>query len=171
MAKIFLTGYMGSGKTTAGKKLATDLGYDFIDLDHFIESQYQQSIPEIFAAKGEGEFRRMEHNALKKILEKTDAVISCGGGTPCYFNNMELMNSHGITIYLKMSVNALVNRLLNAKEKRPLIMGKTEPELHAFIAQQLEKREDFYHQAQFTVKGKDLKVEELVAFVKQSVKV
>lgn len=170
MAKIFITGYMGSGKTTAGKKLAVDLGYEFIDLDHFIESQYQQSIPEIFASKGEGEFRIIEHNALKKVLEKTDAVISCGGGTPCYFNNMELMNGHGITIYLKMSVNALVNRLLNAKEKRPLILGKSEPELHAFITRQLEKREDFYHQAQYTVKGKDLKVEELVAFVKQSVK-
>ncbi len=171
MAKIFITGYMGSGKTTAGKKLATDLGYEFIDLDHFIETQYQQTIPEIFATKGEGEFRVMEHNALKKVLEKTDAVISCGGGTPCYFNSMELMNSHGITIYLKMSVNALVNRLLNAKEKRPLIQSKTEPELHAFISRQLEKREDFYHKAQYIVKGKDLKVEELVAFIKQSVQV
>jgi shikimate kinase len=171
MAKIFLTGYMGSGKTTVGKKLAADLEYEFIDLDHFIETQYGQSIPEIFAAKGEQEFRIMEHNALKKVLGKTDAVVSCGGGTPCYFDNMELMNNHGITIYLKMSVNALVNRLLNVKENRPLIMGKTEAELHAFITQQLEKREDFYHKAQFIVKGKDLKVEELVAFVKQSVNV
>jgi shikimate kinase len=169
MAKIFLIGYMGSGKTTAGKKLAAELGYAFTDLDHFIEAQYQQSIPEIFASKGEAEFRAMEHNALKKLLEKTDAVISCGGGTPCYFNNMELMNNHGLTIYLKMSVNALVNRLLNAKEKRPLIIGKSESELRAFITEQLEKREDFYTLAQFTVKGKDLKVEELAAFVRQSV--
>lgn len=171
MAKIFITGYMGSGKTTAGRKLAADLGYEFIDLDHFIESQYQQNIPEIFAAKGEGEFRVMEHNALKKVMEKNDAIISCGGGTPCYFDNMELMNNNGITIYLKMSVNALVSRLLNAKEKRPLIIGKTEPELHAFITQQLEKREDFYHKAQFIVKGKNLDVGELAAFIRQSVDV
>jgi shikimate kinase len=171
MAKIFITGYMGSGKTTAGKKLAADLGYEFIDLDHFIETQYKQTIPEIFSTHGEKEFRSMEHNALKKVLEKTDAVISCGGGTPCYFNNIELMNNNGITIYLKMSVNALVHRLLQAKEKRPLITGKTEPELHAFVTRQLEKREDFYHKSQFTVKGKDLNMEELVAFVKDAVKV
>jgi shikimate kinase len=167
MAKIFITGYMGSGKSTAGKKLAADLGYEFIDLDHFIEAQYKMSIPEIFASKGESEFRSIEHNSLKKVLEKTNTVISCGGGTPCYFNNMELMNNNGITIYLKMSVDALVHRLIHAKEKRPLIMGKTETELHAFITRQLEKREDFYDQAQFTVKGKNLKIEELVAFIKQ----
>jgi shikimate kinase len=172
MAKIFITGYMGSGKSTAGKKLASELGYEFIDLDHFIESEYKQTIPEIFASKGEKEFRSMENNALKKVLEKKkDVVVSCGGGTPCYFNNMELMNNNGITIYLKMSVDALVNRLIHAKEKRPLIENKTEPELRAFIARQLEKREDQYHQAQFTIKGKNLDVDELVAFVRESVKV
>jgi shikimate kinase len=119
MAKIFITGYMGSGKSTAGKKLASELGYEFIDLDHFIETEYKQTIPEIFASKGEKEFRSMENNTLKKVLEKKkDAVVACGGGTPCYFNNMELMNNNGITIYLKMSVDALVSRLLQAKEKR-----------------------------------------------------
>lgn len=165
MAKIFLIGYMGSGKTTAGKKLAASLSHPFIDLDHFIESECQQTIPQLFATKGESGFRSIEHNALKKLLTQTDAVISCGGGTPCYFNNMELMNNNGITIYLKMSVNALVNRLIHAKEKRPLIEGKSEPELQAFITRQLEKREDFYNRAQYTVKGKDLKLEELVTFV------
>jgi shikimate kinase len=172
MAKIFITGYMGSGKSTAGKKLASELGYEFIDLDHFIEKEYNQTIPEIFATKGEKEFRSMENNALKKVLEKKkDVVVACGGGTPCYFNNMELMNNNGITIYLKMSVDALVSRLLQAKEKRPLIQNKTEPELRAFITRQLEKREDQYHQAQFTIKGKNLDVDELVAFVRESVKV
>jgi shikimate kinase len=172
MAKIFITGYMGSGKSTAGKKLASELGYEFIDLDHFIETEYKQTIPEIFASKGEKEFRSMENNTLKKVLEKKkDAVVACGGGTPCYFNNMELMNNNGITIYLKMSVDALVSRLLQAKEKRPLIQNKTEPELRAFIARQLEKREDQYHLAQYTIKGKNLDVDELVAFVRESVKV
>ncbi len=169
MAKIFLTGYMGSGKSTAGKKLAAKFGYDFIDLDHFIESEYKLTIPEIFATKGENEFRAMEHNALKKVIEKNNIVIACGGGTPCYYNNMELMNNNGTTVYIKMSVDALVNRLINAKEKRPLIANKTEAELRAFINRQLEKREDAYHQAQYTVKGKDLDVDELASFVKQHV--
>ena len=170
MSKLFLIGYMGSGKSTAGKKLAAELNYAFIDLDHFLEKEYQQTIPEIFASKGEAEFRNMEHNTLKKVLEMSNVVIAAGGGTPCYFNNMELMNNNGITIYLKMSVAALVNRLVNAKEKRPLIENKTEPELHAFITRQLEKREDFYSQAHYTVKGKDLKIDELRGFVKDLIK-
>ena len=169
MAKFFLTGYMGSGKTTAGKKLSAKLGYEFIDLDKFIEEEYQQTIPEIFAAKGEKEFRAMEHNALKKVIEKDNLVVACGGGTPCYYNNMELMNNHGNTVYLKMSADSLVSRLLNAKEKRPIIANKTEKELREFVTRQLEKREDFYHQAQYVVKGKDLNVDELVLFVKEKV--
>ncbi len=169
MAKFFLTGYMGSGKTTAGKKLSTKLGYEFIDLDKFIEQEYQLTIPEIFAKKGEKEFRAMEHNALKKLLEKDNLVIACGGGTPCYYNNMELMNNHGNTVYLKMSADSLVSRLLNAKDKRPIIANKTEKELREFVTRQLEKREDFYDQAQYVVKGKDLNVDELALFVKEKV--
>lgn len=169
MAKIFLTGYMGSGKTTAGKKLAAKMDFEFIDLDTFLESEYQMTIPEIFASKGEKEFRAMEHNALKKLIERDNLVIACGGGTPCYYNNMELMNNNGTTVYLKLSADALVNRLLTAKTKRPLIANKTEEELRAFVNRQLEKREDQYHQAQYTVKGKDLDVEELAAFVKEKV--
>lgn len=169
MAKIFLIGYMGSGKSTAGTKLATKLDYEFIDMDTFIETEYQLTIPEIFATKGEKEFRAMEHNALKKLIEKKNLIIACGGGTPCYYNNMELMNNSGITVYLKMSADSLVSRLMNAKDKRPLIANKTETELRAFVNRQLEKREDAYHQAQFTVKGKDLNLDELCSFVKEQV--
>ena len=92
-------------------------------------------------------------------------VIACGGGTPCYYGNMELMNNNGITVYIKMSTDALTNRLLHSKNKRPLLENKTEEELRSFIAEHLEKREDFYHQAQYTVKGKDLDIDELVGFV------
>lgn len=169
MAKFFLIGYMGSGKSTAGEKLAAKLNYDFIDLDKFIESEYKQTIPEIFATKGEKEFRAMEHNALKKLIEKNNLVIACGGGTPCYYENIELMNNNGVTVYIKMSVDMLVSRLMNAKVKRPLIENKTEKELHAFVNRQLEKREDIYHQAQYTVKGKDLDINELAKFVKEQV--
>lgn len=167
MAKFFITGYMGSGKSTAGKKLSAKLAYEFIDLDKFIEAEYQQSIPEIFSSKGEKEFRAMEHNALKKLIEKDNIVVACGGGTPCYYNNMELMNNNGNTVYLKMSADSLVHRLLDAKEKRPLLANKTEAELRTFVARQLEKREDFYQQAQYIVKGKDLDLEELALFVKE----
>ncbi len=169
MAKFFLIGYMGSGKSTVGEKLAAKLNYDFIDMDKLIESDYKQSIPEIFSTKGEKEFRAMEHNTLKRLLEKDNLVVACGGGTPCYYNNIELMNNNGVTVYIKMSVDALVNRLLNAKDKRPLIENKTEPELRAFVNRQLEKRADIYHLAQYTVKGKDLNINELALFVSEQV--
>src|SRR4051812_8712030 len=169
MAKIFLTGYMGSGKSTAGKTLSSQLGYEFIDLDKFIESEYKMTIPEIFSTKGEKEFRAMENNCLKKVIERDNIVVACGGGTPCYYSNMELMNNHGTTVYLKMSVDALVNRLMNAKDKRPLVANKNEKELKEFVTRQLEKREDTYHQAQYIVKGKDLDMKELAEFVKQQV--
>ncbi|HEX8517107.1 MAG TPA: shikimate kinase [Bacteroidia bacterium] len=163
--KIFLTGYMGSGKSTAGKKLAAKLNFEFIDLDKLIESDCGQTIEEIFADKGENEFRALEHNALKKLLQKDNAVIACGGGTPCYYGNMELMNNNGITIYLKMSAQSIATRLLKAKDKRPLIENKSEAELKEYITAHLEKREDIYHQAQYTVKGKNLNIDELVEFV------
>ncbi len=169
MAKFFLTGYMGSGKSTVGEKLAAKLKYDFIDLDKLIENDYKQSIPEIFATKGEKEFRAMEHNTLKRVIEKNNVVVACGGGTPCYYDNMELMSNNGVTVYIKMSVDALVDRLTNAKEKRPLIENKTPADLRSFIKRQLEKREDIYHKAQYTVKGKDLNVDELALFVKKEV--
>ena len=169
MAKFFLTGYMGSGKSTTGQKLASKLNYEFVDLDKLIESDYKQTIPEICATKGEKEFRAMEHNTLKRLMEKDNVVVACGGGTPCYYNNMELMRNNGVTVYIKMSVDALMERLNNAKEKRPLIQNKTEAELRTFIKRQLEKREDIYHKAQYTVKGKDLNVDELALFVKQQV--
>jgi len=169
MAKFFLTGYMGSGKSTIGEKLAAKLKYDFIDLDKLIESDYKQSIPEIFATKGEKEFRAMEHNTLKRVIEKDNVVVACGGGTPCYYDNMELMSNNGVTVYIKMSVDALITRLTNAAEKRPLIENKTEAELRSFIKRQLEKREDIYHKAQYTVKGKDINVDELALFVKEQV--
>jgi shikimate kinase len=165
MTKIFLIGYMGSGKSTAGKKLAAKLGFEFIDLDKFIEEETGTTIPEIFKNKGEAEFRALEHNALKKLITKEKIVVACGGGTPCYYGNMELMNNNGTTIYLKMSVDSLVSRLINAKNKRPLIDNKSAEELRSYITENLEKREDIYHQAHYIVKGKNLNVDELVDFV------
>jgi shikimate kinase len=169
MSKIFLTGYMGSGKSSTGKLLASQLDYNFIDLDKFIEKEFKMTIPEIFSSKGEKEFRAMEHNCLKKVVEKENTVVACGGGTPCYYGNMELMNNNGTTVYLKMSVDTLVNRLLHAKDKRPLILNKTEKELKEFVNRQLEKREDIYHKAQYIVKAKELNVQELADFIKEQI--
>jgi len=169
MSKIFLTGYMGSGKSSTGKLLASQLDYNFIDLDKFIEKEFKMTIPEIFSSKGEKEFRAMEHNCLKKVVEKENTVVACGGGTPCYYGNMELMNNNGTTVYLKMSIDTLVNRLLHAKDKRPLILNKTEKELKEFVNRQLEKREDIYHKAQYIVKAKELNVQELADFIKEQI--
>ena len=169
MSKIFLTGYMGSGKSSTGKLLASQLDYNFIDVDKFIEKEYKMTIPEIFSSKGEKEFRAMEHNCLKKVVEKENTVVACGGGTPCYYGNMELMNNNGTTVYLKMSIDTLVNRLLHAKDKRPLILNKTEKELKEFVNRQLEKREDIYHKAQYIVKAKELNVQELADFIKEQI--
>lgn len=169
MATFFLVGYMGSGKSTIGKQLASKLRYEFIDLDKLIESDYHITIPELFATKGEGEFRGMEHNTLKKIIQKNNVVIACGGGTPCYYDNMELMNRNGITIYIKMSADTLISRLSNSTQDRPLLSSKTPDELRTFVATQLEKREDVYHKAHYVVKGKDLNIAGLAQFLKEQV--
>jgi shikimate kinase len=169
MSKIYLIGYMGSGKSTAGKKLANKMGYEFIDMDAFIETEYQLSIPEIFKTKGESGFRQLEREALQTLSTKDGVVIACGGGTPCFNDNMDVMKASGITVYLKLSVDVLVSRLLVAKEQRPLIANKTEAELRTFITRQLEVREDFYRNAHYIVKGKDLNVDELVTFIQEQV--
>ena len=165
--KIFLIGYMGSGKSTAGKKLAAKLGMEFYDLDEYIEKEYGKTIEEIFDSEGEEKFRDMEHNALKAFLEKDNIILSAGGGTPCFYDNMDLMNDHGVTIYIKMSVDSLAHRLVNAKKKRPLIRDMSEFDMKNFIATNLEKREPFYLQAQYKVKGKDLDIDELAGFIQK----
>jgi shikimate kinase len=167
--KIFLVGYMGSGKSTAGKKLAKLLGYTFIDHDELIEKAVGKSVYDIFQEDGEEKFREMEHNMLISLLPKDNMVVSTGGGTPCNYNNMELMNRNGLTIYLKMSADSLVNRLRNAKTERPLIIGKSAEDLYNFIVSHLEKREPFYAEAQYKVKAKDLDIAELAEFIRQHI--
>jgi shikimate kinase len=144
---IYLTGFMGSGKTTFGRLLAKHLNREFIDLDHFIEQQEGVSISQIFSDLGEYEFRKLEHKVLLSTVDKTNAVIATGGGTPCYFNNMDFMNNHGTTIYLKVNVEDLVNRLLPAKNHRPLIADKEESELREFISRKLSERAPYYNKA------------------------
>jgi shikimate kinase len=167
--RIFLIGYMASGKSTAGKKLASKLGMKFIDLDEYIETEYGKSIEDIFSGEGEERFRELEHRYLQKVSTQDNTVFSLGGGTPCFYNNMELINKNGTSIYFKMSADALAHRLANAKKKRPKIAGMNEEQLKTFIHNDVDKREIFYLQAHYKVKAKDLDIDELVDFLKKEI--
>jgi len=145
MERIFLIGYMGAGKTTIGKVLARQKSLDFVDLDLFIEGRYQKSVQQVFEEFGEEKFRKIESSVLKEVSDFENVVISTGGGTPCFFDNMEYMNRKGVTIYLRYSTEALVKRLNRVKEKRPLLRNKDETELHEYIKSSLEKRQVFYN--------------------------
>ena len=147
MNRIYLIGYMGSGKTTIGRSLAKKLNFQFVDIDHFIENRQRKTISEIFSEKGEEAFRLIEHKAIEEISLFENVIISTGGGTPCFYNNMELMNKNGFTIYLRTSPEELIKRLSMAKIKRPLLKGKTPEQIQTFIAENLEKRNHYYNQA------------------------
>ncbi len=153
MERIFLIGYMGSGKTTVGKLLATKLGYSFVDMDAHIEEQQFKSVSKIFAERGEDEFRLLEQKCLREVAQFDDVIISTGGGAPCFFDNMEYMNAHGTTFYLCFTADELATRLATQAAKRPLIATKKGDELRQFIAEGLEKREPFYTQANYSVAG------------------
>ena len=166
MIRIFLTGYMGSGKTTRGRALAADLNVQFIDLDHYIEQRYRKTIAQLFAEKGEEGFREIERRMLHEVGEFEDVIISTGGGTPCFFDNIEFMNAQGTTIYLDVPVERLFIRLCIARSKRPLIKDKSDEELRAFIIEQLDKRAPHYSKAQYSFKADRL---EDTAQVKETV--
>lgn len=139
---------MGSGKTTLGKVLARELNLEFIDLDWYIENRFHQSVSQLFATRGEEGFRQIERNLLHEVAEFENVIISSGGGTPCFFDNMEYMNTQGLTVYLKASPETLRTHLRMGKQRRPLVAGKNDEELDAFIRESLDKREPYYNQAQ-----------------------
>lgn len=138
---------MGAGKTTVGKALAKELGLPFYDLDWYIETRMHKKVKEIFDEQGEEGFRRIERNMLHEVAEFENVVLSCGGGTPCFFDNMEYMNGQGTVIYLKCSPEVLFRHLKMGKGVRPLLLGKNDEELMAFITEQLKKREEYYMKA------------------------
>ena len=151
MRRIILIGYMGSGKTTVGKALSKETGMMFYDLDWYIESRMRKSVSQIFAAKGEEKFRQMEYNMLHEVAEFEDVIISCGGGTPCFFDNMDYLNQQGDVVYLKATPETLYKHLLMAKVERPLLKGKSPDELIAYITEHLKEREPFYEKARYTL--------------------
>ena len=147
MRRIILVGYMGSGKTTVGKALSKATGMMFYDLDWYIESRMRKSVSQIFAERGEEGFRKIEYNMLHEVAEFEDVIISCGGGTPCFFDNMDYLNQQGDVVYLKATPETLYKHLLMAKMERPLLKGKSSEELIAYITEHLKVRSQFYEKA------------------------
>ena len=138
---------MGAGKTTVGKALSKAMGLQFYDLDWYIESRMRKTVAQIFAERGEEGFRLIERNMLHEVAEFEDVILSCGGGTPCFFDNMDYLDGQGETIYLKADPEVLYKHLLMGKIERPLLKNKTPEQLIDFIKEQLEKREPFYTKA------------------------
>lgn len=151
MKRIIIIGYMGAGKTTVGKVLAQTLGLPFYDLDWYIESRMRRTVKQLFDERGEDGFRLVERNMLHEAAEFEDVVISCGGGTPCFFDNMDYMNEQGDTVYLKASPEVLYGHLKMGKTVRPLLLNKTPEEVQVFIREQLKQREPFYSKARHTI--------------------
>jgi shikimate kinase len=160
---ISLVGYMGSGKTHISKILSEKLNFKFIDLDKEIFQRSKLTIPEIFEKKGELYFRKLEREVLEEILAtEKDIVLSLGGGTPVYYNNMEIINNNSKSIFLKASVNTLSERLSKQKEKRPLIARISDENLPEFIAKHLFERNQFYSKAQFSITTDNREPEDIV---------
>ncbi len=150
--KIFLTGFMGAGKTTLGKRLARKAGFSFIDLDEEIERLEEHTIAQIFEMEGEGYFRIKEAEYLRLLGGKNNLVIATGGGTPCYHGNMDWMNKEGKTVYLRLSPVALCARLTGGSA-RPLLKGMDDEEMLSYISAKLKEREVFYLKSGIVIDG------------------
>ena len=162
---------MSSGKSTLGKEVAKALGYRFLDLDEYIEGRAQKSVSEIFASLGEDAFRKMETQALEAIDQEFTGnyIIACGGGTPCYHDNLGRLNKMGLTVYLRQTVPVLVSRLKKEQLSRPLVRNIDTGGLEPFVTELLGKRESFYLQAQEVLEGEQLSPAGLVrAILKHS---
>lgn len=153
--RIYLVGYMGCGKSTIGRKLAELLGISFVDLDKYIEERYFKSVPAIFAEEGEERFREKERLSLLEVSQFENVVVGTGGGAPCFFDNMEVMNNNGITVYIAPDTEVLAARLLKSKTERPLIIGKSREELISFINDALLKRAPFYEKSKIIIRGEN----------------
>ena len=163
--RIFLIGFMGCGKSTIGKKLAKTLSCKFIDLDKYIEGKTGKSIQQIFKEKGEKYFRVLETESLMEICKSDNLVIATGGGTPCFFDNMQRILDKGICIYLKMEANNLAKRLSKEKSKRPLIENLTEKYLVNFIRKKLVEREVFYNKANHIIQAKNISEKDIIKLI------
>ncbi len=164
--RIYLIGFMGSGKTTVGRVLSRRLGFDFVDIDKEVEKLAGTSTRNIFKNKGEDHFRRLERDALLATSSKENTVISTGGGTPCFFGNMDFIKQNGISVYLMLQPSTIVNRLENSKNPRPLVHGLSGNDLKTFVEAELEWRKEFYHAADYIIRGESVSVDQIISFLK-----
>ncbi|MBD1428994.1 shikimate kinase [Sphingobacterium litopenaei] len=163
---IFLVGFMGSGKTTWGKKIANALEMPFVDLDHEIVANIGMTIPEYFKAYGEESFRKLENEYLKKQAGRI-AIISTGGGTPCYYDNIDWINENGLSLYLYHTSKSLWSRLSQSDvNKRPVLKGLTGEELFEFIDSKLKEREPFYERAHIKFEQIHTPLEQIIELIK-----
>jgi shikimate kinase len=167
--KVILIGYMASGKSLIGKELAEKLNVEYLDLDQFIEEMEDKTIPDIFLNKGEIYFRKIEHSYLKELISlNKNMVLSLGGGTPCFSNNLELFkeNKNIKSFFLNVTLNELAKRLMNDKENRPLVKYvKDENDMLEFVGKHLFERLPFYNQANYKVnanKPKEEVIEDII---------
>ena len=168
--KIFLVGFMGAGKTTIGRRLANRLGYEFYDTDLFFEDKYHFTIQRFFDQFGEDKFRELEKEVLHELINLANkAIISTGGGTPCFFDNMEVMNNHGLTVYIMMKYGALRHRLLHSKKRRPGVQQLNETELMKYIEQLMKFREEYYKKAHISIVGENCNVTELSEMIQKTI--
>ena len=159
--KVVLVGLPGSGKSTFGRQLADHMGFPFIDLDYQIEAKTHSKIPEIFAIHGEGKFREIETEVLDELLSREDSyVLATGGGAPCFNDNMELINSKSISVYLDVPLASISGRIQASKvQNRPMFQGLDQGEITLKLKSLLSQREYFYNQAKIKLSGDDFSAE------------
>jgi shikimate kinase len=148
---IFLIGFMGSGKSYTARNLSSIMNIPYVDMDKAIEEMEGKSIADIFSEKGEDYFRLQENAFLKNLPEKGDLIVATGGGTPCFYNNMDIMNQKGLTIYLNRTKEKCLEQVLKGIDKRPLLKGKSIEEVSAFYDQKMEERKPWYEKARWMV--------------------
>lgn len=165
MERIVIVGFPGAGKSSVGRRLAARLNWRFVDTDSYFESKYHITIPDFFTKYGEEFFRICEKSVLEEVLKMTQVVISTGGGTPCFFDNMSLIISSSRAVYLKLSPKSLTTRLALSHKMRPLVTGKSLEEITEYVEKTLVEREVFYARAQVTIKGESLVLDNLLTLL------
>jgi len=159
--RIYLIGYMASGKSNLGRILAEKMGYEFVDLDYLFEEKFRISVYDFFEKYDEPAFRKIEQGLLYETINYENVVISTGGGTPCFFENMEFIKRAGTSVYLCWEIPNLVSRLKMVRRKRPLLKDIPPEELRRKVETHLQQRECYYKQADFTVRGEGCNLDEL----------